>query len=155
MELINDYITKVELQKLCKERGLNVGKNVSKVDLQIALQTYEEVKWLQGVAEEDDREGGLGHDEEENPDPEENPEQQEKPYYPQRRIRMPRMWQGAACHPESCLKWSWRTGGERKFKLELAMLKLEKEKAKAERSLAESKLNVEKEKSERPLAGIG
>ncbi|KAJ1090967.1 hypothetical protein NDU88_004095 [Pleurodeles waltl] len=51
--------TKVELQKRCEEWGLNVSRKASKVDLQIALQAYEEVKRLQAATKEDDPEGDL------------------------------------------------------------------------------------------------
>ncbi|KAJ1131332.1 hypothetical protein NDU88_009669 [Pleurodeles waltl] len=73
MKLINvDNLTKVKLQRLCKKSGLNVSKNIFKVDLQLALQAYEEVKRLQAVTEEDDPEEDLELNKDENP--EENPE---------------------------------------------------------------------------------
>ncbi|KAJ1158929.1 hypothetical protein NDU88_011601 [Pleurodeles waltl] len=66
MDLIKaDILTKAELQMFCKERGLKVGKKTSKVDLQIALELYEEVKRLQTATDEDNPEGDLGLDEEE------------------------------------------------------------------------------------------
>ncbi|KAJ1195285.1 hypothetical protein NDU88_004566 [Pleurodeles waltl] len=73
MDLINfNSLNEAELQKLCKKRKLNVGKKASKVDLQIALWAYEEVKWLQTAAEEDDLAWDLGVDEEEDQGPQEN-----------------------------------------------------------------------------------
>ncbi|KAJ1214257.1 hypothetical protein NDU88_001882 [Pleurodeles waltl] len=63
---------------LCQERGLIVDRKASEVDLQIALQAYEEVKWQQAVTEENDPERDLGLNEDEDQDPEANPELKEK-----------------------------------------------------------------------------
>ncbi|KAJ1135243.1 hypothetical protein NDU88_001687 [Pleurodeles waltl] len=52
-----DSLNKAELQKLCKERRLKVGKKASKVGLQKAIRAYEQVKRLQTATEEDDPEG--------------------------------------------------------------------------------------------------
>ncbi|KAJ1125730.1 hypothetical protein NDU88_004153 [Pleurodeles waltl] len=83
LELINfNNLTKVEMQTLCKERGLNVNKKASKVDLQVAVQDYEKVKKMQAAASEDD-EGDLGPNENEDQDREEKPELQGKPSCPQ------------------------------------------------------------------------
>ncbi|KAJ1216143.1 hypothetical protein NDU88_003749 [Pleurodeles waltl] len=76
-------LNKAELQKLCKEKGLKVGKKASKVDLQIALQVYEEVKRLQTATEEDDPEGDLGLDGEEDKGSQENQGLQEEYPCPQ------------------------------------------------------------------------
>ncbi|KAJ1092135.1 hypothetical protein NDU88_005247 [Pleurodeles waltl] len=92
MEIINvGNFTKVELQNPCKERGLNVGKKASKVDLQIALQAYEDVKRLQAAIEDYDTEEDLGPIEDENYDPEKNTELTEEHPCPLRRIMIPRM----------------------------------------------------------------
>ncbi|KAJ1155537.1 hypothetical protein NDU88_008266 [Pleurodeles waltl] len=81
MKLINvDNLTKFELQKRCK-KGLNMSRKDSKVNLQIALFAYKEVKRLQAVTEEDDLEGDLGPDEKEIP--EENLELQKEHPCPQ------------------------------------------------------------------------
>ncbi|KAJ1160643.1 hypothetical protein NDU88_001138 [Pleurodeles waltl] len=125
-ELVNvNNLTKVELQNLCKERGLNVGKKVSKVGLQSALRTYGELKRKQAVAPEDDDEGDLRPNEDENQDPVENPE------LPQQVNQDIREW-----GREECVFYRPVTNGverqneERKLKLELATLKFKNEKAK-------------------------
>ncbi|KAJ1180561.1 hypothetical protein NDU88_005782 [Pleurodeles waltl] len=62
MERTNVDNLRAELKRLFKERGLNVGKKDSKVDLQIALQAHEEVKRMQAATKEDDPEGDLEPD---------------------------------------------------------------------------------------------
>ena len=45
MELINvDNLSRVELQNLCKPRGVHVGTKATEMELQIAIRAFEEVK---------------------------------------------------------------------------------------------------------------
>ncbi|KAJ1156588.1 hypothetical protein NDU88_009306 [Pleurodeles waltl] len=47
--LMMDDLSKAELQMHCKEKGLNAGKRITKVDLQVAHCAYEKVRRMQFI----------------------------------------------------------------------------------------------------------
>ncbi|KAJ1109142.1 hypothetical protein NDU88_006507 [Pleurodeles waltl] len=57
MGLINFVtISRAQLLKLCKEKGLKADRKITKLDLQVAIRFFEEVQRLQSIPEGDDEE---------------------------------------------------------------------------------------------------